>query len=468
MIRNVLFAALVLGLAVTGAGAQTAYTFVLDGSQEVPAVATSAIGVGFATLDASNNLTVTIQHNVTPAVTMAHIHQAPAGSNGPVVFGFTVALTSPFSETFSLSAAQVLDLNAGNYYVNLHTAANPGGEIRGQIVNAMQQQVFVNEFLADPTNTTTGGVDANNDGAVSGSDDEFIELVNGTDATVTLDGWTIEDGFGARHTFPAGTVLDSGAALVIFGGGDDSAFPNASQLASSGALGLNNGGDTITIRDAAMNIVDLVNYSASGDGTSTVRDTETTSGTFVDHNTLAAGLDASPGFYNDGVFLYPAANVVVLMPQYPGNGTDADMVFRLNGVVDEPITNVHSLAVGDLSSLEYRSFGGSLAQAPFLSLAQVLTTGSITAGIPLSGAPADINGPLILDLTPGVVTAVLFDGISNPGGLFNPVLNFTEVNFFVPPFLFGTGQSIIITCLPVDGSQPSGFGNVEAHELILN
>ncbi len=46
---------------------------------------------------------------------------------------FTGDLSSPISGKATLTAAQVADLTAGRWYVNLHTAKNPGGEIRGQV-----------------------------------------------------------------------------------------------------------------------------------------------------------------------------------------------------------------------------------------------------------------------------------------------------------------------------------------------
>ena len=64
----------------------------------------------------------------------AHIHgPADPGANAPPVVPFAAA-TSPISGTATLTDAQAADLAAGKYYVNVHTAANRGGEIRGQIV----------------------------------------------------------------------------------------------------------------------------------------------------------------------------------------------------------------------------------------------------------------------------------------------------------------------------------------------
>ncbi|HUM11371.1 MAG TPA: CHRD domain-containing protein [Myxococcaceae bacterium] len=77
--------------------------------------------------------------------TGSHIHFGPAGAAGPVVLPFAAPLGSPFSKTFTAAdyvaaagappdfAAFVTALEAGNAYVNVHTAACKPGEIRGQI-----------------------------------------------------------------------------------------------------------------------------------------------------------------------------------------------------------------------------------------------------------------------------------------------------------------------------------------------
>ena len=107
----------------------------LSGTSEVPAVTTSGSG----TLEASMNNTHVLSWTVTysglsgPA-TGGHFHgPAMAGANAGVVVPFTGSLASPIKGTATLTAAQAADLMAGKWYVNLHTAANPGGEIRGQL-----------------------------------------------------------------------------------------------------------------------------------------------------------------------------------------------------------------------------------------------------------------------------------------------------------------------------------------------
>ena len=108
----------------------------LTGAQEVPAVATGGTGTADTTFDKSTNvLTWTVTYSgLSGPVTAGHIHgPAAPGANAGVVIPFTGDLSSPIRGKATLTAAQVADLTAGRYYVNLHTAKNPGGEIRGQL-----------------------------------------------------------------------------------------------------------------------------------------------------------------------------------------------------------------------------------------------------------------------------------------------------------------------------------------------
>ena len=103
-----------------------------DGAQEVPPVTTDATAACYVSLnDAQDAVTFTCEHDVNEVVA-AHVHAGAAGQNGAVVFPFADA-TSPISETFAINSSQVAELLAGNYYVNIHSAANPGGEVRAQV-----------------------------------------------------------------------------------------------------------------------------------------------------------------------------------------------------------------------------------------------------------------------------------------------------------------------------------------------
>lgn len=109
----------------------------LYAAAEVPPNASAGKG----TLDASFNketsvLTWTVTYSgLTGPATAGHFHgPAAVGQNAGVVVPFGSALDSPIQGTATLTPEQVADLTAGKWYVNLHTAANKGGEIRGQVI----------------------------------------------------------------------------------------------------------------------------------------------------------------------------------------------------------------------------------------------------------------------------------------------------------------------------------------------
>jgi hypothetical protein len=147
-LRDILFTSLsTLAIAAT-ASAQTTYTTVLSGLNEVPTVSTAASGSATVVLNAAQTqLSITCQFaNLSTAYTASHIHgPAPLGVNAGVKWGF-VGL--PAGWVFSnankdgtltnflvtgIVAADVTNLNNGQFYVNVHSTLNPGGEIRGQL-----------------------------------------------------------------------------------------------------------------------------------------------------------------------------------------------------------------------------------------------------------------------------------------------------------------------------------------------
>ena len=112
----------------------------LTGSGVVPPNASP--GTGFETVllnDAQDQITVDLSFSgLTASATAAHIHgPAPAGTNGPVVFfltGVPAATSGTLHEqTFSVTPAQVVELESGLLYADMHTTTFPGGEIRGQL-----------------------------------------------------------------------------------------------------------------------------------------------------------------------------------------------------------------------------------------------------------------------------------------------------------------------------------------------
>jgi hypothetical protein len=110
----------------------------LQGSQEVPAVTTTANGVAAFMLNAAHD-TMQVNINVTGIVaTGIHIHEAAIGANGAVIKDFTPNMNGNIVRTIltgaDLAPANLMKWLSGAYYLNVHTAANPNGEIRGQII----------------------------------------------------------------------------------------------------------------------------------------------------------------------------------------------------------------------------------------------------------------------------------------------------------------------------------------------
>ena len=134
--------ALVVGLAGCSAmqpSKMVTFSAKLSGASEVPAATTSGMGMAEATLNKDTNVLkwkVTYSGLTGPAMA-GHFHgPAAAGTNAGVVVPFASA-ASPIEGQATLTAAQVSDLMAGKWYANIHTAANKGGEIRGQLMQGM-------------------------------------------------------------------------------------------------------------------------------------------------------------------------------------------------------------------------------------------------------------------------------------------------------------------------------------------
>lgn len=109
------------------------FTATLDGAQQVPPVVTAAVGSGSLHIDKNGDAHVVVSYaGLSGAPFAAHIHQAPVGSNGGIAVPLA-ASGGQFVATFTPTAAQLAALRAGNWYFNIHTPPNPGGEIRGQL-----------------------------------------------------------------------------------------------------------------------------------------------------------------------------------------------------------------------------------------------------------------------------------------------------------------------------------------------
>jgi CHRD domain len=108
----------------------------LSGASEVPA--NTSAGKGAADIDydaATKKMSWKLTYSgLTGPATAAHFHgPAEPDKNAGVALAIPNATSSPVEGSATLTDAQAADLAAGKYYINVHTAANPGGEIRGQV-----------------------------------------------------------------------------------------------------------------------------------------------------------------------------------------------------------------------------------------------------------------------------------------------------------------------------------------------
>ena len=133
--RKSMFAAAIFPMGIYGSGVALGadVKVMLTGANEVPPVTTSASGAGAISVADDGTVSGSVTTKGVQG-TAAHIHMAAAGNNGPVIVPFTKeGDTYKAPAGAKLNADQLKAFKSGDLYVNVHSAANPNGEIRGQL-----------------------------------------------------------------------------------------------------------------------------------------------------------------------------------------------------------------------------------------------------------------------------------------------------------------------------------------------
>jgi uncharacterized protein (TIGR03437 family) len=222
----------------------------------------------------------------------------------------------------------------GTATINLRAGHRESNPTTIGIAGDPGREVFVNEVLADPPDGPAG--DANHDGVRSGSDDEFIELVNAQSDDVDISNWVVRTrAVGStseitRHVFAPGTIIPARDALVIFGGGtftpSHPAFGGAAVVSTSSAgLSLTNTGMTIQVRNSSGHLITEFSYGGStgldGNANQSLTRSPDIIGGYALHtqSTGAQGRSFSPGTFVNGSFFLnrtPRLTRVTLSPTY--------------------------------------------------------------------------------------------------------------------------------------------------------
>lgn len=341
------------------------------------------------------------------------------------------------------------------------------------LLGTSKGQVHLQEYLINPVGGFFGGIDANGDGVVVGTEDEFVEVANLSSSTIDISGWTLADAAATRHTFASQTLLPPGSAIIVFGGGNLTWFNNQGHglalTASTGSLDLSDAGDTIVLSDASGTVVQSQTYVSGGPhaaaGESVTRSPEGLFGTFMPHSTAPPGLLLhSAGKRNNGTN-YLSPTLPPLVPLYPGNGSDVDIDIRVNGLVPFSTDGTFPVTTADQISMRFFSPMGSLVNASFLAAFEVIATSVTLPPVTLPGDPL-----AAVWLSPAIASVIL-NGLSNPNAPFSPKLiygGFVLGPFGLPPHMAGAGTSIVLQTYTSDaGINAVNLGTSTAYRLIV-
>ncbi len=217
-----------IGLDIYNTTASSAQNVVAAGST---APVSSASARGFLAVDPDTK-TVTGSFTTTGlSATMAHVHQGAAGTNGSVVLDLSETPAASgiwrVAANAKLSDAQIQTLKDGGLYFNAHTAANPAGEIRGQMHRTLGFATLTGTQQVPPVTTASTG---------SGT-----LVVNPADRSVS--GKISLQGFTATmaHVHQAASGANGGVALDLSASGSDWSVATGAKLSAAQYLAFQKG-----------------------------------------------------------------------------------------------------------------------------------------------------------------------------------------------------------------------------------
>jgi endonuclease/exonuclease/phosphatase family metal-dependent hydrolase len=184
-------------------------------------------------------------------VTNVKLEYTLNGSTWSVITASTAASAGSYAWTVpntASTAAKVRVTDASNAAVT--DASNAAFTIT---VSSTPAQVILNEIMANEPGSNTAA--------------EFVEIVNVGGTAIGIGGWTLSDGAGVKHTFAAGTTLNPGKAIVVYGA--SSAIPAGltnAVGASTGTLALGNSGDSVILKNGTTTVTSFT-YPSSLSGT---------------------------------------------------------------------------------------------------------------------------------------------------------------------------------------------------------
>ncbi|MFP6875108.1 MAG: lamin tail domain-containing protein [Verrucomicrobiales bacterium] len=257
--------------------------------------------------------------------------------------------------------------------------------------------------------------DANGDGNSGASDgsDEFVELVNDSAAALDISGYTLSDFATVRHTFPAGTVLDPGCAVVVFGSGvtegRSAPFGGALLQNANGAnefgLALNNSGDLISVKNLNGIEVAGANWgeTSTSDGSLTLDPDLNANNTFTVHNVLGAPFSPGKTTTGDPFCNAPALQLWVLpasVAEDAGAGA-VELTITRDGDISTPLTvNLSSSDTTEATVAATATFAGNEDEISIDIDIQDDTAQDGTQTLTITGsAPGYVDGSATLEVT---------------------------------------------------------------------